>query len=348
MERATRWVASGSDKHHGSHRPAAGTIGLRFFSSRRAPGWRLAIPVTSLSLLFLSWPLWPPRRNVVRLGDFRLQSGEVIRDAFIAYRTFGRLNEARSNAVLVTPWFQGTSWRMAWQIGPGKLVDSSKYFVVIVDPLGNGVSSSPSNSRLQPAEQFPVFTVGDIVESQYQMVIRALQLTHLRAVVGISMGGMQVFEWVVAHPDFIDKGISIVGSPQSQPDDRVRWESTIGSLRVPAWTRARNSLAQWKPRTALNDLRIHPVNCIRQAQAIAALDILQGFGGSMERSAAAVHADLMVVSTWQDREVNPKPAFDFARAARAEVVELDGRCGHQAPSCERNVLWPAVDRFLAR
>ena len=82
----------------------------------------------------------------MRLGDFRLQSGEVIRDAFIAYRTFGRLNEARSNAVLVTPWFQGTSWQMAWQIGPGKLVDSSKYFVVIVDPLGNGVSSSPSPS----------------------------------------------------------------------------------------------------------------------------------------------------------------------------------------------------------
>ena len=68
----------------------------------------------------------------------------------------------------------------------------------------------------------------------------------------------------------------------------------------------------------------------------------------MERAAAAIRADLMVVSTWQDREVNPRPAFDLARIARAEVLELDGRCGHQAPSCERAVLWPAVARFLDR
>jgi homoserine O-acetyltransferase len=308
----------------------------------------MSMRAASLALLIPSALACAPSQHVARLGDLRLQSGELIKDSVVGYRTRGQLNAARSNAVLVTPWYQGTSGQLARQIGPGMLVDSSKYFVIIVDAFGNGVSSSPSNSSLQPAGSFPVFTIADIVESQYQLVTRTFQLSHLHAVVGISMGGMQVFQWMTAHPDFIDKGVSIVGSPQSQPDDKGRSADVIRSVRVPAWTRARRALSRWQPRAALNELRIDPENYIRQAQAISTLDIFQSFGGSMERAAAAMRAELMVVSTWQDREVNPKPAFDFARTARADVLELDGRCGHQAPSCERATLWPAVARFLER
>jgi homoserine O-acetyltransferase len=287
-------------------------------------------------------------QQVAALGDFRLESGEVITGAVVGYRTAGTLNASRSNAVLVAPWFQGTTRQLARQIGRKKLVDTSKYFVIMVDAFGNGVSSSPSTNTRQGGESFPAFTMADIVESQYQLVTKVLQLTHLHAVVGISMGGMQVFQWTVAHPGFMDKAVSIVGSPQTQPDDRQRWSEGMQWLRHPAWTRARIALSRWKPRTALNELRIAPDDHIRQAQAIMAFDITRPFGGSMERAAAAIRADLMVVSTWQDREVNPRPAFDLARIARAEVLELDGRCGHQAPSCERAVLWPAVARFLDR
>jgi hypothetical protein len=102
-----------------------------------------------------------------------------------------------------------------------------------------------------------------------------------------------------------------------------------------------------KPRTALHELRSNPHNQIYQAQAIAALDISRRFDGSLARAAAGLRADLMVVHTWQDREVNPQPAFEFGRLAGATVLELDGRCSHQAPSCKRAILWPAVPRFLA-
>jgi homoserine O-acetyltransferase len=289
-----------------------------------------------------------PRQQFARLGDFRLENGDVITDAVVGYRTAGTLSADGSNAVLVTPWFQGTTRQIAEQIGPGKLVDSSRYFVVMVDALGNGVSSSPSTSAQQREHAFPTFTIGDIVASQYQLVTRTLELTRLHAVVGISMGGMQVFQWTVSHPHFMNRAVSIVGSPQSQPDDQQRWRDAIAWLRNPASTRARSLLARWKPRAALNELRIEPQDQTRQAQAIMAFDISRPFGGSMERAAAAMHADLMVVSTWADREVNPKPAFDLARIARAEVLELDGRCGHQAPSCEGKVLSSAVARFLDR
>ena len=291
---------------------------------------------------------WGPRQQFAHVGDFHLASGEVIVDAVLGYRTAGELNASRSNAVLLLPWFLGRTGQMARQNGPGKLVDTSTYFVITVDTFGNGVSSSPSTSARQPEEKFPAFTIADLVESQYLLVTRTLQLARLHAVVGISMGGMQALQWTTAHPQFMDKAVSIVGSPQSQPDDQQRWRDGIEWLQAPPSTRAKLLLSRWKPRAALNELRIEPYDYVRQAQAIMAHDITQPFGGSMERAAAAIRAELLVVSTWQDREVNPRPAFDLARIARAEVLELDGRCGHQAPSCERAVLWPAVARFLAR
>lgn len=289
-----------------------------------------------------------PRQQFASIGDLPLESGATIRDAVVGYRTAGRLDAQRSNAVLVTTWYQGTTSRLAWQIGPGKLVDPGKYFVILVDALANGVSSSPSNSRLQPGAAFPAVTIGDMVESQYRLVADALGLTHLHAVVGVSMGGMQVFQWLSAHPDFVDKGVAIVGTPQSQTDDRARWEQGAAWLRTPRTTRVRTALAQLKPRTALNELLVQPEDHIRQGNAIATFDITPAHGGSLERAAAAMRSKLLVASTWADREVNPKPAFEFAALMGADVLELDGRCGHQAPSCDRATLWPAVARFLER
>jgi homoserine O-acetyltransferase len=228
-------------------------------------------------------------------------------------------------------------------------VDSSRYFVIAVDALGNGVSSSPSNSSLQPGSDFPRFSVRDMVESQYQLLTRMLQLTHLKAVVGISMGGMQVFQWVTDHPGFMDKGISIVGSPQSQPDDQRRWQASVQALQAsPPWQRALLALARAAPRTAVNELLAKTNDHVRQSQAVMALDVAVSFGGSMERAAATIRAELLIVGTRQDREVNPEPAFDLARRAHAKVFELDGRCGHQAPSCEQATLWPIVAHFLAQ
>src|SRR5687767_4678617 len=286
--------------------------------------------------------------DTARIGDLRLESGAILQDCRVTYRTRGRLNAERSNAVLVVPWFQGNSVQLALQVGPGMLVDTSKFFVILVDSLANGNASSPSNSGAQAGAAFPAITIRDIVESQHQLVTRTLGLRHLHAVVGISMGGMQVFEWTMAYPDFMTKAVSIVGSPQTQPDDVERWKGALEWLAQSRWARTRSRLSELKPRSALGELRTDPDNQLRQIQAIVGHDITRRFDGSWERAAAALRAQLLVVGTLADREVNNAPAFAFARQARAEVLELDGRCGHQAPSCERATLWPAMARFLAR
>jgi homoserine O-acetyltransferase len=288
-------------------------------------------------------------QQIAHIGDLPLQGGGSIKACFVGYRTIGHLNHDASNVVVVLPWYQGTSGQLAAQVGPGKLVDTTTYFAVLFDSLGNGVSSSPSNSGLQPGASFPVFGIDDMVESQYKVLTQTLGIMRVHGVVGISMGGMQVFQWLSAHPEFMNRGVSIVGSPQAQPDDRERWERGIEALRTQsAWARGRSALMRAAPFAAVNELRIQPLDHTRQAQAIMSLDIARRFEGSFERAAAAMRADLLMVSTWQDHEVNPKPAFELARLAGAQVLELDGRCGHQAPSCERATLWPAVARFLSR
>src|SRR5215472_9281650 len=88
------------------------------------------------------------------LGNFKLQDGSVIFDFRVGYRTLGRLNADKSNAILWPTWLGGTSQDLLEFIGPGKVLDSNKYFVVLVDAIGDGVSTSPSNSKTQPLMKF--------------------------------------------------------------------------------------------------------------------------------------------------------------------------------------------------
>jgi hypothetical protein len=97
------------------------------------------------------------------LGDFKLESGETLSDCRIGYRTFGTLNSSKSNVVLIPTWAGGTTEQLISSVGPDGLVDPAKYYVILVDALSNAVSSSPSNSKLQPRMQFPKITIRDMV-----------------------------------------------------------------------------------------------------------------------------------------------------------------------------------------
>lgn len=288
-----------------------------------------------------------PELRVASIGDLRTENGEVIRDCRVGYRTFGHLDASGSNAVLVLPWFLGTTRDLASQIRAGRLVDSSRFFVIAVDPLGNGVSSSPSNSPSQAGRRFPRLAIGDMVESQHALVTRVLGLTRLRAVVGVSMGGMQALAWATTHPALIDGVISIVGSPRTTERERRAWRARSADVAGrPAWRRALGVLLGGGPRDALRQWLVDPMDYAGQAEAVADLDLSGPFGGSMARTAAQARVKALVVVSARDDLVDPGPAIEFARLSGAELVVLDGRCGHDAPRCEQPLLDARVDRFL--
>jgi len=310
------------------------------------------------------------------LGDFKLESGEVIRDCRIGYRTFGKLNAAKSNAVLLPTWASGTTEQLKGNVGPSGLVDADKYYVILIDALGNGVSSSPSNSKLQPRMKFPKFTLADTVRTQFEVVTKILRLNHLHAVMGVSMGGMQTFQWAVSYPDFMDLVIPIVGSPQLAPYDLLIWQAQLDAImndrgwnngdytQNPAraaeaefasllLTTPDNYNRQVSRNQFFADLEKAKKNShfdandkVRQVEAMMSLDVAAGYGGSLERAAAAVKAKAFIIVAKFDHVVTPGPAIEFARLKGAKLMVLDSDCGHQSPGCESKQVNPAVRDFL--
>jgi homoserine O-acetyltransferase len=152
--------------------------------------------------------------KIYDLGNLVLESGETLRGAKLAYRTFGALNAEKSNAVLVTTWFSGTGKVMQdVYTGAGHALDPDRYFIIIVDQLGSGVSSSPQNTPApQAMAKFPKLSIGDDVRAQKKMVIDLFGLDRLALVVGGSMGGQQVYEWAVVHPEMVERAAVIAAT----------------------------------------------------------------------------------------------------------------------------------------
>jgi homoserine O-acetyltransferase len=331
-----------------------------------------------LVLLLISIPAVAQDQQFANLGDFKLESGEVIRDCRIGYRTFGALNADKSNIVVFTTWASGTTDQLKSNIGPGRVVDSSRFFVVAVDALGNGVSSSPSNSKLQPRMSFPKFTLHDAVNTQHELLTRILNINHVRAVVGVSMGGMQTFQWLVAYPDFMDLAVPVVGSTRLAAYDLLLWQSqidaimndanwnngnyTINPARAPEYefgalllTTPDDFNKKMTRQKVLEELKqareargggFDANDKIRQDQAMMALDISEPFAGSMEQAAARVKAKVFVVASKFDHVVTPGPALEFAKLIKAKLLVLESDCGHLAPSCEAQKVNPVIDEFL--
>lgn len=311
------------------------------------------------------------------LGDFKLQSGEVLHDCRIGYRIFGQMNADKSNIVLFPTWAGGTTDKLMGSVGPGNLADSSKYYVILVDALSNGVSSSPSNSTAQPRMHFPRITMRDMVDTEHDLLTKILHIDHVKAVMGISMGGMQTFQWIVEYPGFVDKAIPIVGSPRLAPYDLVHWQAQLDAiednkdwhggdytknpardaeyefgailLKTPeefnkTHTREQvlKELVKSKDSTDGSDAN----NKIRQVEAMMSLNVAAPFGDSLEKAATAVKAQVLVIVGKQDHTVTPGPAIEFARLLHAQLVVLDDGCGHQY--CDFAQVGKAVAEFLAK
>jgi len=308
------------------------------------------------------------QQKFYHLGDFKLENGQVIKDCKIGYRTFGKLNASKSNAVLVPTWFTGNSQQKSFVADPKSFVDSTKYFVIIVDALGNGVSSSPSNSTSQKNLLFPTFNIRDMVVASYKLSSEHLKLSHLYAVTGISMGGMQTFQWMLSYPDYMDKIVPIIGSPQQSSYDKLFWNlqlnliergnyspeamASVNALhQMHLWTPSYR--AQNTPTTTYPELigklekeaqTLNAYDWASQLRAMLQQDIYQG--KTPQEIAPLVKAKVMILVAPEDQMVNPLAAIQLSKILKCPLVLLEGNCGHMATSCQSDQMIAHIKGFL--
>src|SRR5689334_8577664 len=165
------------------------------------------------------------------IGNFKTESGVVLPKAIVVYGTYGHLNAAHDNAVLLPSHYMANHHGYEWLIGPGRALDTATMFLVATELFGNGNSSSPSNTP-EPyhGPRFPVTTIRDNVEAVHRLLLEDLKITHLRAVIGFSMGAQQAFQWAVSHPDFADRIVATAGTAKTWPHGIVRLEGQIAAL----------------------------------------------------------------------------------------------------------------------
>lgn len=312
------------------------------------------------------------------LGRCTLESGQAIEHCRIGYRTFGKLNAARDNAVLMPTWLYGRSSDLVSLFGDGTspqhLVDTTRFFGIAIDALGNGVSSSPSNSGTQHGTTFPAYNLRDTVNAEYRAVTEVLHLNHLHAVIGLSMGGEQTFVWAVAHSDFFDRAIPILGTPRLTSYDlqvkRIMVETILADpaylggnyLEEPPLKLAnlfgnlvvtspgfRN---QATPRDKLNDFFAQseapqPIDAndrLWQLRAIMTQDVIGQ--RTVADAARSVKPRFLVIVSAEDHLVNPQPALDWAAATGAPVYISHGSCAHLIMTCDASAVSSRVRRFL--
>jgi len=173
--------------------------------------------------------------EVFELGDFALQRGATLRAAKLAYKVYGELDAERSNAIVYPTWYSGRHWDNEWLIGDGMALDPARYFIIVPNMLGNGLSSSPSNTPPPyDAARFPEVTAYDNVAAQHRLVTERFGIERLALVTGWSMGAGQTYQWAVSHPDMVQRACPFCGSSKTSEHNIVFLEGVKAALTADA------------------------------------------------------------------------------------------------------------------
>ncbi|NMG72219.1 alpha/beta fold hydrolase [Parazoarcus communis] len=170
--------------------------------------------------------------KTISIGQLDLEEGGVLEDCTLAVATHGQLNAAKDNAILVPTWYSGTSKIMEQvYIGQGRALDPSRYFIIVVNQIGNGLSTSPSNAPSRIAgPRFPRVRIGDDVRAQHRLLTAHFGIQRLALVVGGSMGAQQTYEWAVRYPDMVERAAPIAGTACNTEHDFAFTDTLVEAI----------------------------------------------------------------------------------------------------------------------
>src|SRR5919108_1800018 len=334
----------------------------------------------------------------MNLGRLTLENGQVLSDVTIAYATYGRLAPDGRNAILITHGYTSnhhaaghygpTENKVGWWdrlIGPGKAIDTARFFVISSNVLGSCYGTTGPGS-LNPATgkpygpEFPEITMRDIVAAQHAFLLR-LGINHLVAVAGPSLGGRQAFQWAVTYPDFMDGIVAVASSPKGLgKDDAVHhliqrlstdpnwndgWYYGRGGVTAALTSLRMETLKRYGIEAVIGSDHLSPeqreARIRRQAEAWArefdahSLVVLRkaSVRFDAQRDFNAIRAKVLYVISRTDRLFPPSMGARVmsrlqAAGVEAAYVELDSNFGHLASGREADQWAPALQAFLER
>jgi homoserine O-acetyltransferase len=361
--------------------------------------WIMAFPGNAAAdVPLLNNPLQGVGHKSMNLGSLTLENGQVLSDVTIAYDTYGRLAPDGRNAILITHGYTSNHHaagrygpadsKVGWWdrlIGPGKAIDTARFFVVSSNVLGSCYGTTGPGS-LNPATgkpygpEFPDLSMRDIVVAQREFLIR-LGVTHLVAVAGPSLGGRQAFQWAVTYPDFMDGIVAVASSPKGLgKDDAVHhlmqrlstdpnwndgWYYERGGVTPTLTTIRMETLKRYGIEAVIGTDHLSPgqreARIRRQAEAWASefdahsLVVLRkaSVRFDAQRDFNAIRAKVLYVISRTDQLFPPSMGARVmgrlqAAGVEATYVELDSNFGHLASGREADQWAPTLQTFLER
>jgi homoserine O-acetyltransferase len=330
-------------------------------------------------------PGWIDRpHEKIGLGDLALESGEVIPNFEISYVTHGVPSWTGDNAILVLTAIGSIHHRLDFLIGPGRPLDPDRHFIICADAIGNGMTTSPSNSRTHPDLAFPRFAIRDMVASQ-QKLLDALGIRRLAAVVGASMGGMQALQWGVSARDRMRSIVALVPMARTHPwaaamnevarrilTSDTGWPFGPYGAGFDAWAAQSRVITNRTPPAletvptsgvpalladavaAARRAGSDPVDWVYQSFAYDAHDVgtTQGFGGDTAAALRSIRAPTLLLVPELDLYNPVEDAIEAAALIRnATLVRLAGKAGHAVAadtSPQVTEVRAAISEFLLR
>lgn len=301
------------------------------------------------------------------IGDFITTESDTIKNCKIGYRTFGKLNKDKSNVIFMPTWHLGTSEDNLDYLK--SIIDTDRKYLLVVDALGNGVSSSPSNYS-----DFPNISIRDMVKSQHEILVSQLKIDRVELLIGVSMGGMQAFEWMVAYPDFMNKLIAINGTTKASFYDKVLWNTTVTLIEdagsdKEALDNAMNRISDIGLLVGTSPTHVfeayenddfqevlsarysrpnNPFNKLFQSRAILKHNIYKDREISPENIVDIVKSEIFIITAELDHLVNPIYSRELSKILECDYFELKGYCGHIAAFCDVHLVKRAVSDFLRK
>ena len=230
----------------------------------------------------------------------------------------GKLNTDGTNAILYPSQFAAQHNDIEWIIGAGRALDPEKYFIIVVDQLGNGLSSSPSHSKARfDRMRFPTITIRDDVAAQYRLLIEALRVQRLKMVVGYSMGAQQAHQWAVSHSDIVERIVPFCGTARTTAHNAVFLEDVCAALTTDsAWMNGQYETPPVRGLRAFARVyagwgfsqESYKQELYRSLGFTSAMDCVVGLLEKtyMKRDASNI---LSMLRTWQLNDVSAVPAF---------------------------------------